>query len=116
MGGIERVASKRAARADDSHRRLHLLHGSNLHRRCMGSQQQVLGNIKRVPGVSRGMADWEVQRVEIVVGALDFRAVLNGVAERNENVFDFLPDDREGMTMSNAAPIAGQCNVKSSAC
>src|SRR6266571_4673987 len=76
MGGIERVASKRAPRADDSHRRLHLLHGSNLHRRCMGTQQQVLGNIKRVPGVSRGMADWEVQRVEIVIGALDFRALV----------------------------------------
>src|SRR6267154_3670601 len=68
---IRRVVAMDIAGNHNSQRRLHLLHGANLHRRGMRSQQQLLAlrfrtlisEKQRVLGVARRMVGREIQRL-----------------------------------------------------
>src|ERR1051326_5346996 len=112
MGRIERVPPKDAAGTDNTDRRFHFLHCADLYRGCVGPEEQMLRDVERIAGVPRWMAWRNVQRVEVIVRGFDLRSVLYGVTHRNEDVFDFFPDNGERMTMTNTAPVSGQCNVQ----
>ena len=77
----------------------------------MCAQNDIVGNVERVLGISGGMARRDIQRFEVVVGLLDFRTVLDGVTHGNEDVFDLLAGDRQRMTMAEAPSVSGQGDV-----
>ena len=78
-----------------------------MHRRGVRAENHVFADIEGIAWIPRRMANREVERVEIVIGALDFRTVLDGIAHGDENVFDFFPNDRERMPVPDAPSISG---------
>ena len=78
----------------------------------MRSEQEIFGYVERVARIPRWVRDGNIERVEIVVSAFDFRAVFNRVAHRNENIFDFLANDCQRMSVTDAPPIAWQRDVQ----
>src|SRR5262245_9643058 len=87
VGRVESVSPEYASRADDPYRRLHLFHRSYLHRRSMSSQDLIFGYKECVARIPRRMPDRKVERIEIVIGALDFGTVFYRVAHGNEDIF-----------------------------
>ena len=104
-----------------AHRRLHLLHGANLHRRSVGAQQQALalrlrfltGDEQRVLGIARRMVRRKIQRLEVVVVGLDHRPFLNRVAEIAEDGDDLVHRLDHGMFGAERAANAGEGDVES---
>src|SRR5687767_8347852 len=113
MGGISGVATIDPARADDAHRRLYFLHRSYLHWRRVGSENDVVFDIKRVFGISGRMFRRDVQRFEVVVSLFDFRTIFNRVAHGDEDVLDFLARNAERVPMSDPATVSGQSDIES---
>ncbi len=69
-----RVAAINASRHDDPDRRTVLQHGANLHRGCVGAQQQARLEVERVVHGARRVILRDVQRREIVEVLFNFRA------------------------------------------
>src|SRR5689334_20545041 len=108
MRGIKGVTPEYLARTDDAYRRLHLFHRSDLHGRGVRSQYNVIGNVERIAWIARRVRRRRVESVEVVVGLFNFGSFLDRVAHRDEDVFDFLPDDGQRMTMSKPPGVPGQ--------
>src|SRR5205814_883218 len=68
-------------------------------------------NIKRVHVVARGMRCRNIQRIEIVIGGLDFRPRLNGVTKPQEDVLDLPLHARDGMNRAERAAKTGEGEV-----
>src|SRR5262245_24174973 len=111
MRGIERIAPEDPSRTNNPDRWLHLLHGPYLHGGRVGAENKVFSDVERVAWFPRGMTRRKVERLEVIERVFDFRSVLDRVAHRNENIFDFLTDDRERMAMPQASAAAGQADV-----
>ena len=102
------------------HRRLHLLHGANLHRRSVSAQQQAValrfrflaGDEQRVLGIARGMVRRKIQCFEIVVVGLDDRTFLDRVAEIAEDGDDLVHRLDHGMLGAERAANAGEGDVE----
>jgi hypothetical protein len=109
--GVGRVAAEDAARGDDAQGRATPLHGVNLHGRGLRAQGHP---VRRVEGVLRAACRVQlrdVERGEVVEVVLDLGAVLHGVAHRDEDVFEPLPDDGDGVEVPGARPPPGQRHV-----
>ena len=108
------------ARNHNPHRRLHLLHGANLHRRSVRAQQQpvalrlrfLAGDKQRVLGIARGMVRRKIQCFEIIVVGLDHRTFLDRVAEIAEDGDDLVHGLDHGMLGAERAANAGQGDVE----
>ena len=81
MAGIGRIVAMHLPRNHNAQRRLHFLHGANLHRRSVRPQQQsfalrlglLVGDKERILRIARGMIGRKIQRLEIVIVGLDYR-------------------------------------------
>ncbi len=109
IGGIAPI---HPARTDDAHRWLHLLHRADLHRRRMRTKHNIVGDVKRVLGIARGMAGGDIQCFEVVVRALDFGAVFDRVSHGHENIFDFLANYGERMPVPQPSSIARERDIQ----
>ena len=78
----------------------------------MRAQNNIICDVERVLGIPRGMACRNVERLEVVVGVFDFRAVFDGVAHRDEDVFDLLARDRQRMAVADPSPVSRQGYVE----
>ena len=80
-----------AARDDDVQRRRLQLHRAHLHRRGLRAQDHVVGDVEGVRLRPRRVVRVVVERVEVVVGEVDLRALDDPVAEPDEDVLDLAP-------------------------
>ena len=123
--GVGGVGAEDRARADHVDRRLLGLHDVSLDAGGLGAQQDVglaldvhllaLGgvvhHIEGVLGRTAGVVLRGVQRGEVVVGGLDVGAVLDGVAEADEDVLDLLADLGDKVLGAERELTAGQRDV-----
>src|SRR5207237_658490 len=86
---FRRVAAVAPTGRDDVDRRLlDALHGANLHRRRMGSQQKLRAEVKGIPVLTRRVAGGDVERFEVVPLGLDLGSELDLITERLEHGLD----------------------------
>ena len=120
VAGVGRIVAMYRARNHDADRRLHLLHGANLHRRSVSPQQQTLalrlrflpGDEQRVLRVARRMVGRKIQRLEVVIVGLDHRPFLHRVAEIAEDGDDLVHRLDHGMFRAERAANAGEGDVE----
>src|SRR6266403_5267830 len=77
----------------------------------MRPQKRLLADVESVARITCGMAGRDVECIEVVVRAFDFRTIFDGVAHRDENVFDFLADNRQRMAMSDALTVSRKADI-----
>ena len=68
-------------------------------------------DVERILIVARGVRLRDVQRLEVIVYAFNFRAGFNGVAEAQENIFNLALHARDGMERTDGALGPGQGRV-----
>src|SRR5208337_4731592 len=108
------------SRTHDAHRRLHLLHGPDLHRRSVRAQEQAIaqrlrfltGDEKRVLRVARGMVRRKVQSLEIVKVGFNLRPFLNRVAQIAEDANHLVHRLDDGMFGADGTANAGEGDVE----
>ena len=88
MRGVHGVGPIDPAGRDDADRRPALFHHADLHGAGLAAQQHVVVQEERVEGVARGMVLRDVERLEIVVVALDLGAEGDLEPEPDEDVLD----------------------------
>ena len=118
--GVERVVAMDFSRTHHAHRRLHLLHGANLHWRRVRAQQQAValrlrflsGDEERVLRIARGMIRRKIQRFEVVVVGFNLRAFLDRVAQIAEDADDLVHRLDDGMLRADGAANAGESDVE----
>src|ERR1019366_8248688 len=71
----------------------------------------VLRNIERIARIASRMSGRSIECVEIVIRRLNLRAFLDGIAHGDEDVLDFLPHDRQRMSMSDPSMVSGKGDV-----
>ena len=108
--GVRVVAAIDAARHDDAHRRLLLLHHAYLDGGSVGAEQSGDGcaagavripcEIERVLRVPRRMVGGRVQRVKAMIFVLDLRAVGHHEADLAKAADDVLGDLRQRMELA----------------
>src|SRR5437868_4668552 len=111
MRRVRGIPAEHPSRGDDPQRRLLPFHRVNLDIRCLSPESERIRHVEGVSGVSRGMRGRDVQGVEVVKGGLDFRAVLDRVAHRNEYIFDTLTNKRDRVKVSSRGPGSGQSHI-----
>src|SRR5690606_6898039 len=99
-----RVTAIDPPRADDADRRLLRLHGAHLYRGGVSTQQHAGIEIEGVVHRPRRVMPRNIQRFEVVVVVLDFRAFSNAVTDMTEELLDSLK--RTGNRMQSAAGFA----------
>ena len=117
--GIGRVIAMHFSRTHHAHRRLHLLHGANLHRRRVRAQQQtitlrlrfLIGDEQCVLRIARRMVRGEIQGFEVVVVGLNLRAFFDGVSEIAEDSDDFVHRLDDRVLGADGAAGAGEGDV-----
>src|ERR1700749_3721278 len=109
---VRRVAAEDPARRDDTQRRLTLLHRVNLHGGRLRAKAQAVRRVEGVLRRARGVQLGEVERGEVVEASLDFRAVFDRVAHRDEDVFDALAQERYRVKVAATLAASGQRHVK----
>src|SRR5579859_5852069 len=103
LWGVAPVAA--AGRDDVDGRLFDALHGANLHRRRVRPQQELRAEVERVPVLARGMADREVEGLEVVPLGLDLGALLDLVPEAFEHRLDLAAHAGEDV---DVAPAQGR--------
>src|SRR5260370_40434611 len=116
MGRVGRVAAKDSARRNHAHGRAAPLHRVNLHRRSLRTQRESVRRVERVLRIARRMTFRDVERVEIIKVGFDLAIVFDGIAERNEDVFDALPHQSDRMQVSRTRATTRNGNVETSTC
>ena len=111
VAGVGVVAAIDPARGQDVEWRAVFSQGADLHRRGVRAQDGLRIHVKRVHVVARGVRRRDVQRVEVVVGGLDFRAGLNRVAQAEKNILDFSLHAGNGMNRAQPPAIARKREV-----
>ena len=105
VAGVERLVAVGAAGRDHEDRRLHRLHGADLHRRRVRAQHHLLGiaelDVERVLHRARRVAGHHVERLEVVPVVLDLGTLHHAVAHAHEDVLELalhLGDEMEVAT------------------
>ncbi len=119
VGRVGRIVAMNFSWAHDAHRRLHLLHSADLHRRSMRAEQQPItlwlrflpGDDERILRVARGMIRRKVQRLEIVVISLNLRTFLDRVPKIPEDAHNLVHRLDHGMFGAKRPANAGESNV-----
>ena len=92
VAGVEGLVAVRAAGRDHEDRRLHRLHGADLHRRRVRAQHHLLGlaelDVERVLHRARRVPGQDVERLEVVPVVLDLGTLRDAVAHAHEDVFE----------------------------
>jgi hypothetical protein len=83
----------------------------DLHRGSLRAQREAVSRVERVGFAARRMVLRDVQRGEVVEVRLDLAAVFDDVAERDEDVFDALAQNRDRVTVAVRRTAAGQRHV-----
>src|SRR5713226_1551225 len=117
---VGRVVTVNFSRTHHAHRRLHLLHGANLHWRRVRAQQQAVaqwlrflpGDEERVLRVARGMIRRKVQRFKVVIIRLNLRPFLDRVTQIAEDANDLVHRLEDGMFHADRTTNAGESDVK----
>ena len=91
--------------------RLVLLHRARLHGRGLRAQQDVLGDVERILHITRRVVLRQVQRLEVIVIALDLGSLLDGKAHLEENLLDAVQRNCERMQMSDDRRASRQGHV-----
>ena len=106
MGGVRRVGSEGATRRHDVDGRLAVLHHPDLHRRGVRAQHDLLGlaevdedGVEAAPG---GMPVGDVERLEVVPGALDLGSFGHRVSHADEHVLEPVPGLGDWMEVPSA--------------
>src|SRR6185503_12082218 len=99
------------ARRDHAHRNTAALHRVNLDRGSLRTKRKAVRRVERVLPASRRMVFRNVERAEVVEVSLDLAIIFNRIAERDENVFQLLAQERDRMAMSEPRPAARQSDV-----
>ena len=111
VGSVNSVRAVNAARRNDADRRLALFHRADLHRGCLGTQNDIVRDIEGVLRVARRMILRDVQRLEVVVVELDLRAFRDREAKTEENLLELVEDDVQRMLLANHDLVARKGNV-----
>src|SRR5437763_11329270 len=108
---VGRVASEDPTGRDDAERRTPTLHRVNLHGRSLRAERQAVGRVESVLRRARRVQFRYVERGEVVELRLDFWAVLDRVAHRDEDVFDALAQKRYRVQVAAPRTTTGQRHV-----
>ena len=114
MGRVGRVGAESPARRHDVDGRLALLHHTNLHRRRVRAQHDLLGLAQvhedRVEAAPRWMPVGDVERLEVVPSRLDLRALGHRVTHPHEHILKPLAclSDRVKMAAPQRAEPLGE--------
>src|SRR3989441_730638 len=111
MRGIGSITPVAAAGGQDSHGRRAADHDVRVHDSRVGPQQQVIGEIERVLGVSRRVVAPHVQPFEIELVGLYLGAVDDLEPHTKEDVLDLLQRAGEDMLPAEGYPPARQGDV-----
>jgi hypothetical protein len=106
------VAAVDLAGHDDPDRWLLGQHRADLYRRGVGPQQGALADVERVLHVARGVVAWNVERLEVVVVALDLRTLGHREAEPCEDGDDLVVHAGQRVERSVRRPAARQREVE----
>ena len=87
VGNI-RVTPVDLSRSDNANRRGLLFHGTNLNRRGMGPQDNIVGDIKGVLHVPGRVVFRHVESLEVVIIRFNFRAFHDVESETCKNIAD----------------------------
>ena len=116
--GLIGIATVNAPRRDDAQRRPGLLHGADLHRAGMGSQNAARSvflwrEIERVVFLARGMLWRNIEGGKIVIIGFDVGPLDEGEAHIGENLGDLIHHLADGMDapLPQRALAGGECNV-----
>ncbi len=89
MGDVG-IATVDGAGSDDPHRRRLLEHGADLHRRGVGPQHDIVGDVEGVLHVAGRMVARDVERLEVVEVVLDLRTFGHPETEAGKDGDDLL--------------------------
>ena len=89
VGRVRGIAPVDLAGAHGPDRRLHYLHGVDLDRGAMSTQERRLVEVERILRVASRMASGHVQGVKVVILLLDLGEVENPKAQADEDLLDF---------------------------
>ena len=112
MRGVGDVATVDLAGNNDAQGRLLRQHRADLHRRRVGAQQGALPDVERVLHVPRRVVARNVERLEVVVVALDLRALGDREAEPREDGDDLVVHAGQGVERALGRPAARQREVE----
>ena len=112
MSRIRGIAPIHPPRTDDSYRWLYFLHCAYLHGRRVRTKHDIVGDVKRILGIARGMAGWNIQGLEVVIRALDFGTIFDRIAHSDENIFDFAANLSEWVPMSHSSAISRESDIQ----
>ena len=114
--GVERLVAVGAAGRDHEDRRLHRLHGADLHRRRVGAQHHLLGlaelDVERVLHRAGGVAGQDVQRLEVVPVVLDLGPLHDAVAHAHEDVLELALHLGDEVEVPAGAAVAAEGEVE----
>ena len=105
------VTAVHATRAHDVDRRLARLHGADLRRRRLRSEDCVVVQEERLQRRPGRMPGREVERVEVVARGLHLTAVDHRVPHPQEDVLELAPDLRDEVEVTAPHTRAGHCDV-----
>ena len=111
VGCVNGVRTVNTARRDNTDRRLALFHRADLHRGCLGTQNDIVRDIEGVLRVARRMILRDVQRLEVVVVELDLRAFRDREAKTEENLLELVEHDVQRMLLADDNVLTRQGNV-----
>ena len=116
VAGVERLVAVGAAGRDDEDRRLHRLHGADLHRRRVRAQHHLLGiaelDVERVLHRAGRVAGHHVERLEVVPVVLDLGALHDAVAHAHEDVLELALHLGDEVEVAAAAAVAAEGEVE----
>ena len=111
MGCVYFVGTVNSTGAYHTDRQFDFFHSTNLHRRCLGTQQDIAADVESILFISCGMVLRNVQRFEVVVIFFYFRTFCYFVAHTHEDTADFICNDAHRMFMTFGSCSAGHGNV-----
>ena len=112
VGGIYRVGAEYTARGNDSNGGLRFFHYTDLYRRSLGSQYDVVIDIKGVLGVPGRVVFGDVQCLKVVVVVLHLRTLGNVKAHAHKDVLDFVQNDGQRVLVADLRQGAGHGHIQ----
>ena len=112
VGGVHRVGAVNAARRDDADRWFFLLHGADLHRGGLGSEQNIVADVEGVLGISGRVVLRDVERLKVVVVQLDLRAGRNLKSHADDDLFELVQHDGQRVFFAQRLFLTRQGDVQ----
>ena len=116
MGGIHRIPPIHPAWSHDPHRWWIGFQVSDLHRRGVGAQQQVVLQIKRVLHVSSRVLRRNIQGREVVVIRLHLRTFLHLIPKAAEQINNLLRGGDQRMPVPHRHAQRSRCDIQGFRC